>query len=98
MSPIAPIWTRSSSCSPRYEYRRASERTSDMCSSISCSLAARSPRSWYRRNSSLSRLSPLIGPLGDPLDLLAQVDPAAVGALEHAHPVRDRLEHPAQPD
>src|SRR5919197_4189309 len=30
MSPIAPIWTRSSSCSPRYEYRRASDRTSDM--------------------------------------------------------------------
>src|ERR671922_2718528 len=46
MSPIAPIWTRSSSCSPRYEYRRASERTSDMYCSISCSRAARSPCSW----------------------------------------------------
>src|SRR5581483_10954793 len=44
--PIAPIWTRSSSCSPRYEYRRASERTSDMYCSISCSRACRSPCSW----------------------------------------------------
>src|SRR6478672_121137 len=88
INPIAPIWTRSSNCSPRYEYRRASERTSDMYCSISCSRAARSPCSWYRRRRSLS-LSAIAAPAAH-RDPLRQADRVAVdvnvvdGGLEHA--------------
>src|SRR5205823_9304119 len=90
MSPIAPIWTRSSSCSPRYEYRRASERTSDMYCSISCSRAARSPCSWYRRSSSLS-LSPTGRHTSD-RDLLREAHPIVVDV----HVVDGRVEYAAQ--
>src|SRR5437667_6853183 len=82
ISPIAPIWTRSSSCSPRYEYRRASDRTSDMYCSISCSLAWRSPSSWYRRRRTLS-LSGTRPPLGQPNGVPIDVH-VVDGGIEHA--------------
>src|SRR5215210_6385217 len=66
-----------------------------MYCSISCSRAARSPCSWYRRSSTLSFFS---GTSGCALDRFRELDPAPVAALGDVDAVDRRLEHTLERD
>src|SRR5215211_1665356 len=61
---------------------------------ISCSRAARSPLSWYRRRSSRSPRSGIV----THRNVLRQLDPLCAVPLRHSHVVDDGFEDPAQPE